>query len=847
MDTQQKNTPALLADAKTSFFDSVTAKAPGTSCSLLDVIETVQSATYQPQVEAVRKAIQDGRENDAARLKHKLPAVTTSVITFTRDANVPADQRFGAHNGFLQIDIDAKDNPVLKEAYSETLSRLKTDKHVAAGFRSPSGNGIKLFLRIADSKTAHKRSWIAAARYFEESYGLHIDKATSDVARLCFLSYDPEAWIADYTPEILPPVESESAGISHSRTSLSDVADIEEMLSYINYRPDYPDWLRIASAVWNTIGEVEGSALLRKYFPEERQGEYEQKYGKRLTTITLGTLVHYASLSGYDVRAAAAKKRWAGRIYFGRDGTAVSAKVAEARMEAIENEIDEASPVALTQVFIDNCFDRQQRGDAELFAAVQRGIYEYDHLSLCWRHYADGVWTRDEANIALIDLQDTVASAYRERIKNLELDSMAEDADSKTKQRNARRIDAFSKRIAKLYTTAYANSVLNTATSLLATKATAYDANPYLIACRNKTIDLAFGEARQHSPKDKLTIALNVDFDPDATCPKWEAFLNDIFLNDPALINYIQRICGYCLSGTTSEDVMFFLIGGGANGKSTFRAALEMLFGEYSSSIKISALLTTTSDSNVDYQKATMKGRRVIWTDEVPEGKRFNESQIKAMVGGDKILARAIFEKPFEFTPTHKLFPIGNHVPTITGTDNGIWRRIVLIPFGATFSEASEQGNSTKKRDRFEILAELHTELPGILNWALRGWLDYSLRGLRDRPQAVTEATQAYRDSQDQIACFLSECYKVDTQGVEIKQRAEDVYARYNRWCSETGELPVSKTKRNLLQKLREQQLDVRRSTGGQTYVFGLSLINETVITASNPTLRQGRLGFWPN
>ena len=835
-----------LSAAKTSFFGTVTARVPEQDCTLYDVIQTVQSDQHKEHVERIRQAIANGRDDEASRLKHKLPAVTTSVVTYTRDAATPADQRFGAHNGFLQIDIDAKDNPQLRDIFDEVRERLKADVHVAAGFRSPSGNGLKLLFRIAESKTAHKRSWIAAESYFLKNYGLKIDRATSDIARLCFLSYDPEAWIADFETEALPPAESEiSAGTGSGRLSLSDAADIEEMLSYINYRPEYPDWLRIASAVWNTIGEAEGTSLLRKYLPEETKGEYERKYTKRLTTINLGTLVHYASLCGYDVKAAAAKKRWAGRIYFGRDGNALSPEIAEARAEAIEAEAEDSAPVALTQIYIDQCFDRQQRGDAELFASIQRGIYEYDHLSMCWRHYSDGVWTRDETNCALVDLQDTVASAYRERIKDLEADSRLDDTDTKTKQRNAKRIDFIEKRIAKIYTKGYAVSVLELAGSLLASKASDYDANPYLVACRNKTIDLAFGEARQHSPKDHLTIALNVDFDPDATCPKWEAFLNDIFLNDPALINYIQRIIGYCLSGTTSEDVMFFLIGGGANGKSTFRSALEMLFGEYSSSIKISALLTTTSDSNVDYQKATMKGRRVIWTDEVPEGKRFNESQIKAMVGGDKILARAIFEKPFEFTPTHKLFPIGNHVPTITGTDNGIWRRIVLIPFGATFSEASDNGNSAKKRDRFEILRELQQELPGILNWALRGWLDYSVRGLRDRPQAVSTATQEYRDSQDQIACFIDECYTVAPNcSWDEKVKVQDVYAAYTKWCDENGEIPVSKTRRNLMGKLKEQKLEVRQSSGGYFFVFGMRRNEEAPILAENPP-RQQRLGFY--
>lgn len=813
-----ENSLSQLASAKTSFFSSVLSKTPQQECTLADVIQTIRSDELADQVTEIRNALDAGRAVDAARLKHRLPAVTTSVVTLARDASLPADQRFGAHNGFLQIDLDAKDNPQLATAWDDIVKRLKEDKHVAAGFRSPSGNGLKLFFAIRDSKTAHKLSWIAAQEYFKTNYGLAIDRATSDVGRLCFLSYDPEAWVSTHATEPLPPAADEAVVHSSARSTLSEIDDIEEMLSFITYRPEYEDWLRIASAVWNTVGEADGTALLKKFIPEETAGEYEKKYAKRLTTITLGTLVHYASLQGYDVRAAAARKRWAGRIYFGRDGQAVSSEVADARAEAVQSEANEYAPVAITPLFIDECFRRQQRGDAELFAVIQRGIYEFDHLSMCWRHYADGIWTRDDTSTALIDLQDTIAGAYRERIKIYENDIRAGDESDPAVKSNKKAIDLLTKRINQVFNKQYATAVLSIASSLLASKATGYDANPYLCVCKNKTIDLALGEARQHSPKDHVTIALNAEFDPDATCPKWEQFMQDIFLGDQDLINYMQRVVGYCLSGKTSEDVMFFCIGSGANGKSTFRSALEMLFGEYSSSIKISALLTQTSDSNVDYQKATMKGRRIVWTDEVPEGKRFNESQIKAMVGGDKILARAIFERPFEFEPTHKLFPIGNHVPTITGTDNGIWRRIVLVPFGATFG-----ADKTKpRRDRFEILRDFQQEMPGILNWALQGWLDYSVRGLKDKPQAVQEATQKYRDSQDQIACFLEECYDRMDSPEFYKIKAQDLFEVYNNWCQSSGEVASSKTRRHFMTKIREQGLPVKQSSGGFYYVLGL-------------------------
>ena len=174
------------------------------------------------------------------------------------------------------------------------------------------------------------------------------------------------------------------------------------------------------------------------------------------------------------------------------------------------------------------------------------------------------------------------------------------------------------------------------------------------------------------------------------------------------------------------------------------------MLGDYYQGIQVETFLSKTFQSSSEpYELARVKGARMVVSDEVPEGRKLNESLVKNLTGGDQIHARNPYEKPFSFDPTHTLWMFGNHKPVITGTDHGIWRRIKLVPFDVTISEK-------QKRPQKEMMEEFRGEISGILNWALEGWSDYRQNGLQV-PAAVKNATSEYKSESDTLTAFISE------------------------------------------------------------------------------------------
>lgn len=818
-----KNSAFLSAEV--SVFASAFAPAPACNATFNTIVENIRSGTNKAEVSALRALVKNGELSAYNARKRRLNAFLVSGTCSTRDASVPLEQKFLHHSGFLQIDLDRKDNQQSLADLDSARHTLSSDPHVACFFLSPSGTGIKVICPIVPDVHSHRACFSAAEKYFHSTLNLCPDRATKDPMRLCFTSFDPEIFVrdaaavpfapdpkADFRRDTLP----ETSGPGNTRTTDDIAADVDEILSFLPTRPDYDTWLRIASAVWNILPKNIADELLNRHMPEENPGEYQKKFAHRLSHIGIGSLVFLAKEYGYDASAAARRRLWCGRAYFGSQkkispSGQLDPSIADRRvLDSIA--ADNRSAPTVSPAYVRQCFARKQTGDAELFAAVQTDRLCFDHKIRSWRRYDNGIWSRDDTSQAILAI-DSVSELYAKLADEIQKEPVPKGSEKYVENK----LRAITARIDKLHSVTYSDAVLARAQSMLSAVAQDFDSNPFLVACRNKTLDLQLDEARPHSPADRLSVALNVDFDIDAKCPHWLDFLSLVFNNDQDLIDFVARAVGYSLSGLTTEDVLFFCIGSGKNGKSTFKAAIEMLFGDYASNIKISALLTNTADNNVDYQKTTLKGRRIVFTDEVPEGRRFSEQQIKSMVGGDRILARAPYEKPFEFTPTHKLWPIGNHTPVITGTDNGIWRRILLVPFNVTIPPE-------KQRPRETILSELKNELPGILNWVLRGWLDYQDHGLRP-PTVVKSTTEDYRASQDQIGIFLAEICSSDDFGACTL--FSTLYSAYSSWCIESGEHPVAQTRRTFGKKLRERGFVIKKCNNNKSFVFGITLISE--------------------
>jgi putative DNA primase/helicase len=274
------------------------------------------------------------------------------------------------------------------------------------------------------------------------------------------------------------------------------------------------------------------------------------------------------------------------------------------------------------------------------------------------------------------------------------------------------------------------------------------DTDPMLLGVENGVIDLRTGLFRPAEREDYVTKRCGVAFDPSATCPNLDAFLQRIFLNIQALIAYVQRACGYTLTGLTDEEVMFILWATGANGKSTLRETIFALMGDYAMGADASLLIAhKKQQGGPTPDVARMFGKRLVTVNETQEGDHLNESRVKFITSHDITTARFLFENPFDFTPTHKNWLTTNKKPIVKGTDTGIWRRVQMWPFLFTIPE--------KERDRYFRQKWLMPELPGILNWALAGLMSYHKQGLAP-PPAIIEATEEYRKDMDVLGQWIT-------------------------------------------------------------------------------------------
>ena len=311
-------------------------------------------------------------------------------------------------------------------------------------------------------------------------------------------------------------------------------------------------------------------------------------------------------------------------------------------------------------------------------------------------------------------------------------------------------------------------------------KVTELDTNPWLFNCLNGTLDLKTGQLLPHLKEDMLTILVPIEYHPDAQCPRWLSFLDQVTGSNVELADYLQRTVGYSLTGDTKSQVLFFLYGLGNNGKSTFAITIRKLMGEYGE--RVTTDLFMLKDRNAGGPKealANLKGKRYVVASELEDGRRLAVGLIKDMTGGETIKADRKYEHEVEYQPTHKLWLIGNHRPVIADTTLSIWRRVKLVPFTVTIPD---------KEIDLDLPSKLEAELPGILAWAVKGCLAWRQYGLNE-PAAVRDATASYRHEQDILGDFIEDCCVLEPLISIPKSELTD---EYHRWCQGNNMEPVT-------------------------------------------------------
>jgi putative DNA primase/helicase len=339
-------------------------------------------------------------------------------------------------------------------------------------------------------------------------------------------------------------------------------------------------------------------------------------------------------------------------------------------------------------------------------------------------------------------------------------------------------------RIANLISLAESNPAL-------VVEAAELDADPWLVGVTNGTLDLRSGRFFTAERGDLITRSLGTRWDETATCPKWKRFLAEVMKGDAELVEYIRRTIGYTLTGETREQAFFFQWGSGANGKSVLSATLETLLGDYCHRAS-AELFDKRHDRNKGPELAEVAGARLILASETQEGGRLDERLVKDITGGETLRAEAKFCAGFNFRPQGKIWMSGNHKPRITGTDNGIWRRVRLLPFEARF-----EGDHCNPN----LAAELREELPGILRWAVEGCQAWRAEGL-GLPERVKAAVEEYRGDEDELGAFIADRIEDAPEAATCPKRA--VFAAYESWTAAEG-IRHPMTQKQLSRKLKER------------------------------------------
>ncbi|MFF9525405.1 phage/plasmid primase, P4 family [Streptomyces achromogenes] len=301
-----------------------------------------------------------------------------------------------------------------------------------------------------------------------------------------------------------------------------------------------------------------------------------------------------------------------------------------------------------------------------------------------------------------------------------------------------------------------------------------FDAHPERLSVANGTINLRTGQLHPHTPADMITKRLDVAYDPAAQAPRWEQFLAEIFPHHPELPGYMRRLVGYGITGSTGEQCFAFLHGGGANGKSAFLDAVLHVFRGITKSTEFSTFEQRTAVGQASPELASLRGARLVTASETEKYSRLAEALVKQLTGGDPVTARFLNQNPFTYVPSFLLLVAGNYKPAILSQDLGIWRRVKLVPFEATF-RGSKADTS--------LPAKLREEAEGILAWAVRGAQEWYAHGLEE-PASVQAATQDYRESEDRLEEFLTaRCVRED--GARVAPMA--IRRAYAEWAEDAG------------------------------------------------------------
>ena len=431
----------------------------------------------------------------------------------------------------------------------------------------------------------------------------------------------------------------------------------------------------------------------------------------------------------------------------------------------------------------------QTHGKYLVWASDTKNWYRYDDLSGYWS-YCDDVALGKLVLEELISLQDRACC-------NSELDSK-------------KKVE-WCTHLQKSNSSGFIKGVISLLASVseINFKFSRLDSDPYLVGLSNREcLDLKTTNIRSTKSSDYLMKSIGISYDASATCSLWEKSVLEWCCADKERALFLQTLVGYSLSGLMTDQRLYFLYGNGKNGKSVFINILSALFGQNGLSIDPSSLMDLKrSSGQASGDIARLVGKRFISSNELPNNGMFNEELLKRVTVGDEVVARKLYGHDFQFSPMGKLFISGNNLPIIRGRDDGIWRRITLIPFDAKI--AFPDGFLDQK---------LRKELTGILNWAIKGWEKFVKDGCElVTPAIIKNASLDYRKEMDLLTRWKDDCLQAVSDG---KLSLSDIFGSYKNWCVRESILPMSSSSFN---RETKNMFDKKRERAGN-FVYGFSL-----------------------
>lgn len=472
--------------------------------------------------------------------------------------------------------------------------------------------------------------------------------------------------------------------------------------------------------------------------------------------------------------------------------------------QQIINSVDQTKKNKVSSLPVSNkivlkAVGENEDGDAYLFIKCLKNRYAYDHTANDWYYWNDHYWRLDELNHVSVLIKEVI-DLYGEQLvyENLTHQKAKKEENESDIKSHKYNIRILRDRIEQLRTLPRKERVMKIARSGLGSLGVTgkdWDKNPWLLGCKNGCLDLKNGTFEEGRPEDYIRMISPIEWHgADAKRDDWERYLLQMFSNKQHMVDYIQRLLGYGITGLNTEHIFPIFWGPkGRNGKSTLFEMIKFVLGSLAYKAPSNFIMDKAfkgTGTGPDAVTMGLMGKRIVWFSETGENDRLDVAKMKEMSGGDTLSARAPHAKrQSEFEQTHLMLTITNKKPKMPANDPAVWYRTHLIPLENSFIDNPDPDNPREFKANKDLSMTLKKQAPGILAWLVEGavlWQEYGL----NPPDEVNAATKEYQKSQDIFGHFIQECCVCGDDVYRVTRKK--IYESYKDWCEEVGHRPMA-------------------------------------------------------